>query len=356
MSGSIAAIGAGRMGRSIAAAFALAGHRFDLIDLRPRQPEAWAALQRECDAELQAVFRRLEGLGLLQAGDIAPLTARVRLVGQADAAAALAGTGVLFEAVPETLPAKREAFAEACRHLPADAIVASTSSTMLPGELAGLVAGPQRFLNAHWLNPAYLIPLVEVAPHAGTDPAVLQRLLGLLERAGKKPVLCSGQPGYIVPRLQVMVMNEAARMIEQGAATAADIDTAIRYGFGPRYASMGVAEFLDFGGVDILFHASAYLAARLGDSRYACPPIVERMMRDGELGMKTGQGFYPWDAERAGRFQQDALERLVRLLRLQGVDPVRPPPSDGDAGAAEPAGRVDRADSAPSPRVEPIDP
>ena len=320
----IAAIGAGRMGRSIAAAFALAGQRFDLIDLRRRKPEAWAALQQECADEMLAIFQRLQGLGLLQAADIPLLTARIRLVGQPGAAAALAATTVLFEAVPETLEAKREAFAEACRHLPADAVVASTSSTMLPGELASLVSGPGRFLNAHWLNPAYLIPLVEVAPHAGTDPVVLQRLLAMLTAAGKKPVLCSGQPGYIVPRLQVMVMNEAARMIEQGAATAADIDTAIRYGFGPRYASMGVAEFLDFGGVDILFHASNYLSGSLRDSRYACPPIVEKMMREGELGMKTGKGFYDWDADRARVFQQDALERLVHLLKLQGIEPVRP--------------------------------
>lgn len=331
MTAPVSAIGAGRMGRSIAAAFALAGHRFDLIDLRRRQPDAWAALQRECAAELLAIFERLQGLGLLPAADIPRLMARIRLVGQPDAAKALAATAVLFEAVPETLQAKGEAFAEACLHLPADAIVASTSSTMLPGELATLVSRPERFLNAHWLNPAYLIPLVEVAPHAGTDAAVLKRLVDMLDEAGKKPVLCSGQPGYIVPRLQVMVMNEAARMIEQGAATAADIDTAIRYGFGPRYASMGVAEFLDFGGVDILFHASHYLAGSLRDSRYACPPIVEKMMHDGELGMKTGRGFYDWDAERARAFQQDALERLVQLLRLQGIEPVRAatPPTAG---------------------------
>lgn len=319
----IAAIGAGRMGRSIAAAFALAGHDFALIDLRVRSADAWELLRQEAQAELHAVFERLQGLGLLQAADIAGLVARVRLVGRPEAAAALAATDVLFEAVPETLAAKREALEIAGRHLSATAIVASTSSTMLVGELAGLMAGPERFLNAHWLNPAYLIPLVEIAPHAGTDDAVLRRLTELLAAAGKKPVLCSGQPGYIVPRLQVMVMNEAARMIEQGAATAADIDTAIRYGFGPRYAAMGVAEFIDFGGVDILFHASHYLADALGDSRYACPPIVERKMRDGDLGMKTGHGFYDWDPARAKRFQQESMERLVQLMRMQGVEPVR---------------------------------
>ena len=322
----IAAIGAGRMGRSIAAAFALAGKAFTLIDLRPRSEQAWATLQQDARSELRGIFERLMGLGLLQAGEIPRLEACIRLVSGADAAAALATTELLFEAVPETLAAKREAFAAAGQHLPTSAIVASTSSTMLASELAALVSAPERFLNAHWLNPAYLIPLVEIAPHAGTDAGVLQRLQAMLEAVGKVPVLCSGQPGYIVPRLQVMVMNEAARMIEQGAASAADIDKAIRYGFGPRYAAMGVVEFIDFGGLDVLYHGSGYLAQSLQDTRYACPAIVTEKMQAGELGLKTGQGFYAWSPERSREFQQDAMKRLVDLLRVNGIEPVRSGP------------------------------
>lgn len=319
----IASLGAGRMGRSIAAAFALAGQPSVLVDLRERSDEAAQALRDSVEAELRAIFTRLQGLGLLGSASIDDLLARVQLVGRAEAAAALRETSLLFEAVPETLDAKREALAEACRHLPPEAVIASTSSTMLARELAGFVTQPKRFLNAHWLNPAYLVPLVEVSPHEGTDASVTAHLVGLLEACGKVPVLCGGQPGYIVPRLQVLLMNEAARMIEQGAASAADIDKAIRYGFGIRYATMGVAEFIDFGGVDILFHASRYLADRLGDERYACPPIVTQKMHEGDLGMKTGQGFYRWEPEAAAEFQERSLQQFVSLLRLQQAAPAR---------------------------------
>ena len=123
----------------------------------------------------------------------------------------------------------------------------------------------ERFLNAHWLNPAFLIPLVELSPGARTDPAVTARLKAMLEAIGKVPVVCAARPGYIVPRIQALAMNEAARMVEEGVASAEDIDKAIKYGFGIRYAVLGMLEFIDFGGGDILYYASRYLTEALGD-------------------------------------------------------------------------------------------
>ena len=99
---------------------------------------------------------------------------------------------------------------------------------------------PERFLNVHWLNPAYLIPLVEISPGAATDPAVIAQVKALLEGIGKVPVVCAATPGFIVPRIQALAMNEAARMVEEGVASAEDIDKAIRYGFGFRYAVLGL--------------------------------------------------------------------------------------------------------------------
>lgn len=317
MSGaSIAAFGAGRMGRGIAAAHALAGRDFALIDLRPRTAQDWRRLQDEARAELQDMYARMLSLGCTTPDAAQAAPGRVALIGRDDAPAALAAAGLLFEAVPETLEAKREALEFVGRHAAPDAIVASTSSTMLASELAALVPHPERFLNTHWLNPAYLIPLVEVSPHAGTAASVLERTLAALTAAGKVPVVCNDRPGYIVPRLQTLVMNEAARMIEEGTATAADIDKAIRYGFGPRYAAMGVAEFIDFGGLDILYHASRYLSARLDPVRYAAPRIIDEKMQAGELGVKTGRGLYTWEAGQVQRFQQDALARMARILAL----------------------------------------
>jgi 3-hydroxybutyryl-CoA dehydrogenase len=250
------------------------------------------------------------------------MLARVHFAARDAAPEVLGRVDVLFEGVPEKLDAKREAFAFACRHLRADALLASTTSTMLSTELAGLVTHPGRFLNAHWLNPAYLIPLVEVSPHPGTDPAATQRLCDLLAAIGKQPVLCQAAPGYIVPRLQALLMNEAARMVEQGVATPADIDRAVRYGFGPRFASMGIVEFIDYGGLDILYYASHYLAKALDDPRHAPPAIVDRYMAEGRAGLREGKGFFDWSQVDAAAYRREVMQRQLALLRQLGMVPA----------------------------------
>lgn len=317
----IGALGAGRMGRGIAHAFAYAGHEVVLIDAKPRDAGAAEALRAQAYAEIRGSLAALAAAGGFDARDIDSMLARVRFAAREGAAAALAGIDVLFEGVPEVLEAKRAAFEFAVPLLRADAIVASTTSTMLSTELAGLVAQPARFLNCHWLNPAYLIPLVELSPHAGTDPAVTARLKSILEAIGKKPVVCKAAPGFIVPRLQALVMNEAARMVEQGIASAEDVDRAVRYGFGPRYASMGVVEFIDYGGLDILYYASHYLAKALGEPRFEPPEIVNRYMHEGRRGLRDGKGFFDWQAVDAVAYRKDVLARQLALLKHLGLAP-----------------------------------
>ena len=311
----IAALGAGRMGRGIAHAFAYAGHVVLLIDLKQRDAVGLDRIRSEAFAEVDASLRTLSSQGVFDDALRAQMLQRIRFVPLDQAPAALADADVLFEGVPEVLEAKRDAFAFACRHVRDDAIVASTTSTMLSTELAALVTHPGRFLNAHWLNPAYLIPLVEVSPHPGTDEKVVQRLNAMLEAIGKKPVVCAAAPGYIVPRFQALFMNEAARMVEQGLATPEDIDRAIRYGFGFRYASMGVVEFIDYGGLDILFYASRYLCQSLGDARFAAPDIVNRYMQEGRIGLKSGQGFFDYRNTDTAAYRADVLTRQLGLLK-----------------------------------------
>lgn len=316
----IGAVGIGRMGRSIAVAFALAGQDFYLIDLKARTADDWQHKVKECTTELAEIYQHLLQLGVVKQNNLADFLSHIHLVSAAQSQQTLSVTTVLFEAVPETLQAKQDALSCVSEYLPADAIIASTSSTMLVSELAAFVMHPTRFMNAHWLNPAYLVPLVEVALHQSVSEQAKTTLLDLLKQVGKVPVLCQGQPGYIVPRLQVLIMNEAARMIEQGAATAEDIDKAIKYGFGPRYASMGVVEFIDFGGLDILYHASRYLHESLQDSRYASPDIVNDKMQKGELGVRNGQGFYPWTPGMLSRFQARSMSSFVHLLQMQSKE------------------------------------
>jgi 3-hydroxybutyryl-CoA dehydrogenase len=313
------AVGAGRMGRGIAIAFAYAGHRIDLVDLRPRPDIEWQRLSGEARDEISSSLDALAQLGAFEPAGVETIAQRVELVPAQGAAAALGCAELVFEGVPETIEAKRAAFEQLNRHCSDEAIITSTTSSMPVTQLAALVRHPERFLNMHWLNPAYLIPVVELSTHAGTDAAVVARTRALMQGIGKRPVLCGPTPGYIVPRLQALVMNEAARMIEEGAATAEEIDTATRYGLGLRFAALGVVEFIDFGGCDILHHASREMAASIDAQRFAAPEIVARMVAQGRLGLKSGSGFYEHGGRDNADYRRDVLARTLGMLRHAGL-------------------------------------
>jgi 3-hydroxybutyryl-CoA dehydrogenase len=318
----IAIVGAGRMGRGIALAFAYAGYEVGLVDLRPRGNGPWQHLAHDARSEMAASLAMLAELGAMPTEMVERVLGRIRLVPEPDAADALRSAEVIFEAVTETLDAKREAFARACALAREDTILASTTSTILVTDLVPLVTHTERLLNAHWLNPAYVIPLVEISTHSGTSDAVVARLRALLEDIGKVPVVCGPTPGYIVPRLQALVMNEAARMVEEGVAPE-EIDKATRYGLGLRFAALGVVEFIDYGGNDILYYASRYLAERVSRERYAPPAIVERLMHEGKIGLKSGEGFYDYRGRDVAAYRKDALARVLGMLRHAGL--YRPP-------------------------------
>lgn len=318
----IVALGAGRMGRGIAHAFAYAGYSVTLIDLKKRAVDDLERLKAEALAEIDATLASLAALGVFEDRHRAEIRARVSVCGRDDAPVVLRDASVVFEGVPETIDMKAEAFAFACEHLAADAIVSSTTSTILVTTLADFVPNPERFLNGHWLNPAYLVPLVEVSPHAGTAPAVIERFTQLLQGIGKKTVLCKPAPGFIVPRMQSLIMNEAARMVQEGLATPEDVDTAVRYGLGFRYANMGVVEFIDYGGVDILHYAGNYLADTL-DERFRPPAIVAEHMANGRKGLREGRGFYDWSNVDVPEYKRATLAKLVGMLRHQGLLPPR---------------------------------
>ncbi len=317
----ICAVGAGRMGRGIATAFALAGHRAVLVDLRERDAAASDALRAEALGQVAADVDFLAQQGLIDEGAAVAAVARVAFAHRSEAAAALAAGGLIFEGVAETVGAKAEAFATIGRHAAADAIIASTSSTIDADTLSALVVGPHRFLNAHWLNPAHLMPLVEVSPADATDPAVTARLKAILTDIGKVPIVCRASPGYIVPRIQALAMNEAARLVEEGVASAEDIDRAVSVGFGLRFAVLGLLEFVDWGGGDTLHHASAFLAERLDPARFAAPAVVSDNMRQGRRGLADGRGFHDYAGIDREAYRRERLADFVALLRLKGLMP-----------------------------------
>jgi 3-hydroxybutyryl-CoA dehydrogenase len=311
------------MGRGIAVVFAYAGHPVTIVDFKPRDAVAFAELAAEAMDEVRATLTSLACCGLFDEAKVDTLVARVTVVPEPDAGATLSSAFVIFEGVPEVLDLKREVLARAAALAGPQPIIASTTSTILVDDLSDAIERPQRFLNAHWLNPAYLVPLVELSPGARTDAQVTARLKALLESIGKVPVVCAPRPGYIVPRIQALAMNEAARMVEEGVATPEEIDKAIKYGFGFRFAVLGMLEFIDWGGGDILYYASRYLSKTLASERYAAPAIVERNMQDGHVGLRTGRGFLDYENLDIDAYRRDRLAAFVAMLTQLGI--ARPP-------------------------------
>jgi 3-hydroxybutyryl-CoA dehydrogenase len=322
----IACLGAGRMGRGIAVVFAYAGHDVAVIDFKPRADSDFERLAAAVQHEVHATLSSLASFGLFDERHVAAIAGRVAVVPESAAPSALSSAAVIFEGVPEVLDLKRNVLARASGMAGPAPIIASTTSTILADDLVGAVVHPERFLNAHWLNPAYLVPLVELSPSAETDPAVAARMKALLQATGKVPVICAARPGYIVPRIQALAMNEAARMVEEGVASAEDIDTAIKYGFGFRFAVLGMLEFIDWGGGDILYYASRYLTQALGNERYAAPEIVERNMREGRIGLTTRKGFLDYEALDLESYRRERLKAFVAMLGFLGLTraPVLP--------------------------------
>jgi 3-hydroxybutyryl-CoA dehydrogenase len=218
----ICIVGAGRMGEGIALAFMFAGLPVTLIDIKQRDDEAQDRYFRQVEGHLRGELATLARLGSLDPAQAEHAMNHLRLSDRERSGDDLQGAAVVFEAVPEVLELKAQTFAWLSAACGSETVIASTTSTFLVTQLAALVTHPQRFVNAHWLNPAFLMPLVEVSRSAATCPQVVQRLMALLKRIGKVPVQCSPAAGYIVPRIQALAMNEAARMVEEGVASAED--------------------------------------------------------------------------------------------------------------------------------------
>jgi 3-hydroxybutyryl-CoA dehydrogenase len=285
-----------------------------LVDVKERPAGGSAAVFADARREIGRDLALMADEGVLERCEIAPaldrIEDRVGLEG-------LERCGYVQEALPEIVDLKREILRRVSAGIAPETILASTSSTISPRHMADAVHGDERFLVVHWLNPAHIIPLVEVVPGRATASAVVERTVAFLEKLGKVPVRCADSPGFIGPRMQALLMNEAVRLVEEGVATPEDVDRAFRAGMGFRYASVGIFEFIDWGGVDILHRASGFLAEALGDDRFRPARLVEEKVARNELGPKTGRGFFDYTGDRREAFETAKVRALLRQLRRQ---------------------------------------
>lgn len=315
----VACLGAGRMGRGIAHCAAFSGYEINLIDVKARGADDFAKLKAECLSEIEGGMHMVAQLGGFDGNVIPQLMQRIAVVQLDKTGEVLADASLVFEAVPEVVDIKKDAFALFDAHAASDAILASTTSTILSTELAAFTTTPERFLNAHWLNPAFLVPLVEVSPTDQTSNETLEKTKAILEEMGKVPVVCKASPGYIVPRIQALAMNEAARLVEEGVASAEDVDKAVKYGFGLRFAALGLLEFIDWGGGDILYYASRYLSEALETERFEAPDIVKSNMENDRIGIKSGVGFFDYENRDVDAYRKERLGAFLKLITDAGL-------------------------------------
>lgn len=277
--GRVGVIGGGRMGAGIAHAFLLAGAHVVVVE---RDPDAARAASDRIDV---AIDRSVEK----NAAD-RPAGELRAAVETATEAAALAGCGLVIEAVPEDRALKVEALARAENVLSPEAVLATNTSSIPIGALARGLARPGRFLGLHFFNPVPASALVEIVVGAATEPALVADARGWVRAIGKTPVVVRDSPGFASSRLGVALALEAIRMLEEGVAEAADIDAAMELGY--RHP-VGPLRTTDLVGLDVRLGIAEELHRTLGD-RFAPPDLLRRMVADGRLGRKSGRGFYEW--------------------------------------------------------------
>lgn len=317
----VGVIGAGRMGRGIALSFAFAGIPVLLVDLKERSDNDRQALIDAALNELRNDLRFLASAEIVAVDKIEDILKLVEFTSADSAPESLMKCTLIFEGVPEVMEAKRDAFEYIGKHSAKSAIVASTTSTFVVTDLASLIVHPERFVNAHWLNPAHLMPLIEVSRGELSSPETVDKIIATLESIGKVPIVCSASPGYIVPRIQSLAMSEAARLVEEGVASAEDIDKAVKYGFGLRFAVLGLLEFIDWGGGDILHYGSEYLAKTI-DPRFKPPKIVAENMKNNRKGLRDGEGFYDYKNVDVDEYRERRMGDFVAQLRHGNMLPV----------------------------------
>ncbi len=278
----IGVIGAGTMGHGIAHVCALAGQSVVLYDLD--EPRVAAGL-RKIAANLDKGVEK----GKLSADDRDAAVARI---GGSTALRDLGGCDVVVEAVPEKLSLKQEIFRELETVLAPSAVLATNTSSLSVAKIASAVADPSRVIGTHFFNPVHIMALLEIVVHDGTRDDVLTRTQAWGRAMGKECITVRDFPGFATSRLGVCLGMEAIRMVEQGVASAEDIDKALVLGY--RHP-VGPLRLTDMVGLDVRLAIGEYLARELGNAAFEPPALMRRMVAEGRLGQKSGQGFYRWD-------------------------------------------------------------
>ena len=302
----VAIVGAGTMGPGMAATFARFGCTTRLTDVKPD------VLER-AKATVDVVYKTLINGGFMTEADAE--AGRSRISYTLSMEEALQDADFVVEAIPEKLEIKHSFFREAEKLVRPDAILASNTSGIPITKIAEACTHPDRVIGMHWSNPPHMIPVIEVITGAKTGDAAVAATRRIIERIEMIPVLVKKDvPGFVENRILYAIMREALHLLQEGVASAADIDTVTKWGIGYKLSVIGPLELLDVAGLDIYHSVASYLNADLSSSSTVSPAIAERVER-GELGIKSGKGLFAYTPEEIPALVQRRGKALMAVKK-----------------------------------------
>jgi 3-hydroxybutyryl-CoA dehydrogenase len=278
----VAVLGTGTMGRGIAYLASVAGYDTVMFDVEPQALDA-------AKSSIDAILRKGVEKRKLDAAAADAALARIQLANELEPA--VSGADLIIEAVPEILELKIDLFAQADLFCGPDTILASNTSSISITKLASNVERRDRFIGLHFFNPPHLMKLIEIVRGERTSDATVAQVREVAEKMGKTAILVRDSPGFATSRLGVAIGLEAIRMLEEGVASAEDIDRAMELGYNH---PMGPLRLTDLVGLDVRLGIAEYLSSTLG-ARFEPPQLLRDMVAQGKLGKKSGSGFYEWD-------------------------------------------------------------
>jgi 3-hydroxybutyryl-CoA dehydrogenase len=297
----IAVIGAGIMGRGIAHVAALGGYRTILEDLLPN-------VLRKAEDEIRVNLDKAVELGKLSAGAAETALGRLEYAGSVEEAAREAD--LVIEAVPEEMESKIEIFTLLDKICRPGTILASNTSSLSITEIAGVTYRAKKILGMHFFNPVHKMKLLEIVRALETDDDTLATAVEVGKRMGKEVVAIKESPGFITSRINAMIGNEAFCMLQEGIASAEDIDKALKLGLNH---PMGPFEMVDLVGLDTRLHILEYLHKTLGE-KYRPAPLLVQYVKAGRLGRKSGRGVYEYPESKN---VQAAVEKPIPVAGFQ---------------------------------------
>jgi len=284
----IAVLGAGTMGHGIAQMAAAAGY---VVIMRDVSPDALAR-------GLQSIERNLAKAIQLKKISEQDRDETLQRISRVTRLEEISGANLVIEAAPENLELKQSLLREAEALVAGDCIFATNTSSLAIGEVAAASSRPETVIGMHFFNPVHIMRLVEIVVGKKTSPVATAAIREVATRMKKEPIIVRDVPGFASSRLGVTLGLEAMRMVEQGVASARDIDTAMELGYNH---PMGPLRLTDLVGLDVRLNIAEYLHGKLGSETFRPPEILRRMVSEGKLGKKSGEGFYKWNEQETGQ-------------------------------------------------------